>query len=480
MELFLIKERNNAFGLRMRFFFILCLFCLGNIGRSVAQSSSSVEWTVLVYAQAKNNLSSFALKNFNDLASIGSGLNVNLLVQWFQPNQQGVWRYKIEKGKMVLDVYLPTATDGCKTNDLVDSMRWAVSKYPAQKYCLILWNHGIGIIDPVWGNQLPWSPSNKFAIDPSMIKDNPKICISGITNEDLDFVKESEEVVAQNMQNENEDNFLESMSWLEELNPHRGILFNEQSKTYMNNQSLTSALSEIKTSVLNNKKLDILGMDACLMAMLEVGYQARNYANYMVASQEVELAYGWNYLSFVQGISRERMSSRDVIDLIVSSYQSLYKDKIQFYTQSAFDLSVIDQVKRSVDDVVQSMVGCQRIDKNSLVESIRTARRNCLQFSASSYVDLHSFLSELQRSVATLFDKKFPGNSSVLLLKNNLTEAMKSVERSVISSTSGTYLSRAKGMSIYFPTSYMDASYQYTDFAKDSQWLNFLRGIPYR
>lgn len=452
-----------------------------------AQSNAPAEWTILVYAQAKNNLSNFAYKNFNDMATIGSGSNLNILVQWFQPEQQGIWRYKVEKGKMVLDVCLPSNTDGNKSSDLVDSMRWAVTKYPAKKYFLILWNHGIGILDPVWGHQRPWSTSSKFLIDPAVLKDNPKICISGITHDsscqDSTDNNSSEQALVDNNSSEQvlvDNNVFDEDQTDTNSYHHRGILFNEQSKTYMNNQTLTSALSEINVSVLKNQKLDILGMDACLMAMTEVGYQSYKHVKYLVASQEVELAYGWNYASFIQTFAAGRATPLEAARSIVSSYQMLYKDKIQFYTQSALDLSQIERVKTSLDTVVQYLTVCQRIDRDSLHEAVKRARRSCLQFSATSYIDLHSFCIELNKSIEQGFDKKFSNNYAVVQVKNALKESIAAIEACVVANAAGTHLARARGMSIYFPISHIDASYQHTDFAKNSLWFNFLKEVVYR
>src|SRR3972149_5184838 len=103
-----------------RFFSGIKIYCLLFNLFAVTQSLAGVaEWTILIYAQAKNSLSSFAHKNFHDMSLVGSNKDLNLLVQWYQPDQQGVWRYKIEKGRLDLDVCLSTATDGNSSQDLV-------------------------------------------------------------------------------------------------------------------------------------------------------------------------------------------------------------------------------------------------------------------------------------------------------------------------------------------------------------------------
>src|SRR5438046_360650 len=91
-------------------------------------SPALAEWTILIYAQANNTLSKFAHKNFADMASIGSGKTLNMLVQWYQPGKQGTWRYKVEKDQMNLDLHNPASTDGNQREDLVDAMRWAATK----------------------------------------------------------------------------------------------------------------------------------------------------------------------------------------------------------------------------------------------------------------------------------------------------------------------------------------------------------------
>ena len=47
--------------------------------------------------------------------------------------------------------------------------------------------------------------------------------------------------------------------------------------------------------VLTGVKLDILGVDACVMATIEAAYEFRNSAGILVASQDLVQGYGWDY-----------------------------------------------------------------------------------------------------------------------------------------------------------------------------------------
>jgi len=453
--------------------FVLTVFC------SVTLSSSSLfalaDWTVLVFVQAKNNLNKFAIKNLSDMASIGSNSNLNILVQWYQPNQKGVWRYKINKNKIDLDTFLPYDTDGTCVSDLVDSMQWAVSNHPAKKYFLVLWNHGVGI-----GGSSTLS-ADPIVFDQAEIADNPRVQIDGITKGLQDLLEKDYSTLKA------------------DLSSHRGILFNEYNRTYMNNQELAEALRQIKTNVLKNKKIDVLGMDACLMAMVEVGYQIKDFANYMVASQEVELAHGWDYLTLMQGLTYGRVNPVQLAQSIVLTYENFYQGKINFYTQSAINLENMSHIKDSIDTVVDCLNNCKKYDKAGIKELVKAARKSSLQFSTKSYIDLYSFYYQMLRQLEndnqkdtgfleTRKSKKQNKNNinaskktnslsykkAVKDLKQALDLSMKVIEGSVIANVAGKKLATARGLSIYFPQGKVDSSYDRTEFAKNSSWLSFI------
>lgn len=426
------------------------------------QVNGKTEWTTLVYVQAKNNLSPFALKNFSDMAIIGSNQNASLLVEWYQPGQNGVWRYRVDQGKMVLEECHQTNTDGNSSNDLVDSMSWAVRKYPADKYALVLWDHGIGIIDPHWGvgsNTGSKDRDETFFINSGILNSNPRIQIDGIT---------IDSTVTFTQPIQSSTNYLSP----------RGILFNEQSRTYMNNQALAQALSTIRTKVLNNKKLDLLGMDACLMAMMEVGYLAHKDVSVMVASQEVELAHGWPYAPVTTLMSTKNTTPHDVAQGIVHSYGEYYKDKIAFFTQSAIDLNQLPIMKDSINRVVQAFNNCLSIDKKNTVHAAQKARQSCVQFSAPAYIDLHSFYVDFQSQIDSIKNVTPRLTNALSKLKQEISLSKGLIEKVVIANTTGKNLVRARGLSIYFPTNgRIDASYNKINFSQDCLWQEFVKSV---
>ncbi len=429
--------------------------------------SAKAEWTFLFYVQSNNSLSSFAYKNFNDMSTIGSQSHLNLLVQWYQPSHAGTWRYRIEKGRMKLESHFPEETDGNSAEELVDAMKWVVTKYPAKRYALVLWNHGIGILDPKWGDSAMIINGNgKFA------EFSQRIDIPGVTQ----LMVELNGVMVP-YKKQDDASFV-----------HRGILFNERTKTYMSNQVLTKALKGIQDTVLGGEKIDLLGMDACLMGMLEVGYQLRHYAHYFVTSQEVELAYGWNYYAFLQHLSQlhSRVEPENLARTIVSTYESLYRNKIHFYTQSALVLNRIESVYEGLEYILSCIRKCKALDETAIYAMIKKARKLCLQFSSPYYIDLCSWYQELNGQLAIFTEKKYRNTKEaefykqVEELRKALDIGMKTIQDTIISNVAGKYLTKARGISIYFPNNQkIDVSYSRTEFARRSSWPAFLKEILY-
>ena len=67
--------------------------------------------------------------------------------------------------------------------------------------------------------------------------------------------------------------------------------------------SSTTAKSKTLSRVWSDAKIDVIGFDACLMAMLETAYALRDSGSVMVASEELEPGDGWSYDNFLRRLS---------------------------------------------------------------------------------------------------------------------------------------------------------------------------------
>jgi len=89
----------------------------------------------------------------------------------------------------------------------------------------------------------------------------------------------------------------------------------------------------------NTDKLDVLGMDACLMGSLEILYELRDVADYIVASASPEPVEGWNY-RFLEMTSYQ--DSYNLCEKIVDYYFEDLPDEKEI-TLAVFDTSKVGQ-----------------------------------------------------------------------------------------------------------------------------------------
>ena len=444
-----------------------------------AEPIPDTDWCLMFYIQASNNLSKFAQYNLQAMAEIGSRHNFHIVVQWHQPRQQGIWRYRVEKNKIDLKYCDESAqTYDCAKN-LIDFTDWAVKNYPAKKYALVLWNHGVGILDPVWGNPMhvnfPEGANPRIEVDGITVNKRALDCfVQGeLTKSGMRVFDEPSNLTSQEKDTMLHEQMQFALNVLSSEN--RGLLFDEYNHTYLNNQRMVYALKTIKEKVLKGKSLDLLGIDACLMAMAEVMLQVKDYADILVASQEVELAQGWDYLGFLRPMIFGDMSAEQLAKNIVSTFGDLYRGRTQLFTQSAVRLSSIKEIYNNIDSVSVACKAALAANGQNFKVAVKRARTSCLQYSTPTYVDLHSLYTELVKQIDGLLGtSKISDSYSLRTLRQLLVQGMDLITASVIANTASSNLARSQGISIYYPRYFIDASYPKTQFAQENQWLEFL------
>ncbi len=118
---------------------------------------STAEWTFMVFVAGDNNLEDAALGDVNEMERVGSTDQVNILVQLDRSRSytsaDGDWsgsrRYRIEQdsstnsiGSTVLEDL--GSTDSGDPDTLAEFATWGIQNYPAERYALVIWNHGWG------------------------------------------------------------------------------------------------------------------------------------------------------------------------------------------------------------------------------------------------------------------------------------------------------------------------------------------------
>jgi len=393
-------------------------------------SRAQADWTILTYIQADNNLAYFADYNISHMERVGSTDKVNILVQWDQPNNNKTWRYKIEKGSKVDAGSLDQEMGVRPVREIIDAVAWAKSNFPARRYALILWNHGNGVLRKNGFNKV--SPFGWLRV--------PGLDVNKLTKKE------------------------------------RGILYDDSQFSFVDNDGLLQALNGAKNVL--GKKLNIIGMDACLMSMTEIAYQVRNCAYYMVGSQDLEPGEGWPYELFLKSlVENSKQNSRSLATTIVRSYKNFYQNENDC-TQSAIRLSRVYLIRRALDRVITRIERCAKINALLTKKLVTNARYKTLEFAIDDYVDLYHFLGNLRLQASTMRNRyrrsKLRFSARLLNLVRYARQAQAALLSAVVQNSVGSTFSSAKGLSIYYPIGSIESNYKKMTFCRNSKWVDFI------
>ena len=393
------------------------------------------DWNLIVYLAANNDLSRYALHSINQMKQIGSNNRLNILVQLDKPEYKNVKHLKVNPGTIVIEETPPLISGTRKS--LFECAKWAITNHPAKHTAIVLWNHGSGVLDPPgWGRS---------------------------------WIAFRDELLTINKQT----GLLELKA-----DPLRGIAFNDTHNTYLDNNDLTVTLTRISNELLGGKKIDIVAMDACFMAAIEIGSQIKHSTNYFVASQDMEPGSGWNYDLLLRPFLTNTLTPSDFAQRMVLAYQQQYQNVFAHQTQSAIKMDNYEVLEQQVSAVATTLTNLlNSSDKqqiSALINRVRTNGNLTTSFARSQYIDLHHFYKSLRKQISTL-PIQLKNSTRVKLLQDQLQAGINILNQLIIQNTAGFNVKNAKGLSIYFPKTFIHQQYASTVFAKETAWLRFLQ-----
>lgn len=118
--------------------------------------TTTSKWTVLVFMNAANDLFPYSTLNMNQMEKVAQNPDVRFIVQWKQSQSlfpgssfNGTRRYlaKADLSGSIASTLVQdmgTSVDMGLPATLLEFINWAKTYYPAQRYCLVIWNHGNG------------------------------------------------------------------------------------------------------------------------------------------------------------------------------------------------------------------------------------------------------------------------------------------------------------------------------------------------
>lgn len=382
----------------------------------------------MAYMAGDNNLDGAALRDIDEMAKVGSTKDVNCLVQLDRIEDKLTRRFRITRGggfeKDCIEQFGETSTGDPQV--LYDFIRWSVEKYPADRYFLILWNHGSG-----W-----WEDAGSRAAAPQPRTGTPR-------------------------RRRYNPLFRKNPGALGHAT-HRSICYDDTSGgDALDNQELKNVL--IQATTLLGKKIDILGMDACLMNMVEVAWQLRDSVDYIVGSEIEEPFDGWPYTDILTWLTtKSGKDAATVACTVVSKYIRSYKDKGETVTQSAIDANRIGAVTEKIDALAEVLIA----SLDSASGLISKAWDKSLKFYDDNYIDLACFARNLRKKTHPAIKARAEDLLAVLKTGKDKPVLCKGKIGKAVNGTCG--------LSIYFPEDRINPAYKSLDFAKDCKWGAFL------
>ncbi len=259
--------------------FSSCLLLLASLLITTCSGTSAgkTSYTVMVYMCGSDleSENGAATADIEEMLKIGSTTNLHVVIQtggaseWKndQVKADKTQRWLVEKDSLRMLAELEPVSMG-QSKSLSDFITWAAASYPADRYILIMWNHGAGSVDGYGADEL---------------FDNALLDLKGI------------------------------------------------------DQALASATSTAKI------RFEMIGFDTCLMANVETASIAARYADWFVASEELEPGHGWNYTPVLASLVTNAALDGDVLGRIIVD---TYRDQAASEgTDGAITLSVVNLKK---------------------------------------------------------------------------------------------------------------------------------------
>lgn len=414
-------------------------------------------WTFVVYMAADNDMHNFASLNIRQMAHAGSNEQVNLLVHLnikLSGNKKITRHYYIEHEQVVCVNYQENSPPGMDTGNpktLYSCCKWAIEDYPADNYAIIIWNHGSGCLEPATGNRVvePAELFNTQRSEEQFSLRSPFRCPS------TQWYDQKEEAV-------------------------RGVCWDSSTGNYLTNKDLSATLKRVQNELLGGKKINLLGFDVCLMAMVEIACEVREHANLMIASEDNIWGPGWNYARILKPFTQNAIpKAEELAKTIVYEYAATYGPITQEYCLSAIKLDQFETLEHNISQVATLLLDIgEQSTHNSVFNALKASvnKMVCTHFDTPSFIDLHHFYQNLSTNLGRIqLSPTSEAYGLLTQLKRALSEGTQLISQLVIANTAGRSLSKAKGISIYFPTHTLHPGYDRSRFAKTNNWMNLLR-----
>ena len=220
-----------------------------------------------------------------------------------------------------------------------------------------------------------------------------------------------------------------------------------------------------------DNKLEFVGFDACLMSSIETANILVPHANYMVASQETESAYGWDYTAIGNYLAEyPNCNGAELGATICDSFYASAEVSDEDYesTLSCVDLSKVDTLMDSLNLFYSDLYDATT-DSTTLAEVSRSVSE-VLNFGGNNSTEGYTNLIDLGGMVSSLSE-----------YSNYSDTVLQSLNDCVVYSRYGEDRQGSTGLSILYPLTSFD-DYEYTilkDVCVSPYYMSYIDRLSY-
>ncbi|NNE65239.1 MAG: hypothetical protein HKN33_01630, partial [Pyrinomonadaceae bacterium] len=430
------------------------------------------DWTIMIYMAGDNNLSvdmAYAMEQIKEVAG-SNGSKVNLFVYYDGYSESIPTLYcdysdynkpRHVRSYMVRDKLYPVEgkhdENAADARSVINFVDWCVNKVgceedgkktrgrKADKYALIFSGHSMGF-------------------------------------QDIGMFKDESSDVAMGMREMND--LLQRITMTEDE-----LIAKAQA------EDTEIVLNSRDTGVILGQPLDILGFDSCVMSMLEVGYQFKEVAKTMIASEGSVPNAGWTYAKLLGNLAKK---SGDVpLEDTVAEFVAGFVRSQDSYTiggvavdMAAWDLSKLDGLNTEFYKLTDALLQCFEEKGSTIYRQMERVllqvHWKCQAYMYEQNVDLGDFCELLKAECVSLMKELQDDNVSLLGEIATFCDSVLGQLRSavILSGFSGGKYQYSNGISLFFPwslTAYEVSreNYETLDFVTETQagngWNAFLR-----
>jgi hypothetical protein len=351
-------------------------------------------WKMLVYIAADNSLYHDAQVSLEEITAATLFSDVETLVQVDGPSAELSSRYRCSGGSKNLIWEAPTNYTDDRKVRLAEFLEASVEKpIETKRIFLVLWGHGAGL-DHVYF----YRDSDQASLGEGRTSSDPT------PSESPAITLHSEVSVTKNGNTRTFE--FAPLDLFNGANPNR----------YVSDIALADVLSDF--SKLLNRKIDLLGFDACMMAMVEIWHEISDSTAAVVASDEEVPKGSWPYSIILSDLAKYRgMDAGTLSTVIVSRFLERYsmQGHPTRVSLSACNLSGCTALAEAMKGLVDALNFL--VPQGTMRRRVFRARDSSRTTDEKTYIDLGNFLKELCES----FDQSDPVYKCAQQVLNVLT-----------------------------------------------------------